>query len=93
MASVLRGRLIALIEPLLNGLGYELIELEYVPSRGSALLRIYIDKLAGADGVAAGDRTEESAVTCDLLSWLPRDSRRWLGHVAPLPCRRGVGPA
>jgi ribosome maturation factor RimP len=63
MASVLRGRLIALIEPLLNGLGYELIELEYVPSRGSALLRIYIDKLAGADGVAAGDRTEESAVT------------------------------
>jgi ribosome maturation factor RimP len=66
MASVLRGRLIALIEPLLNGLGYELIELEYVPSRGSALLRIYIDKiekLVGADRGAAGDRTEESAVT------------------------------
>jgi ribosome maturation factor RimP len=65
MASVLRGRLIALIEPLLNGMGYELIELEYVPQRGSALLRIYIDKPGAADGSLADDRTEEndSAVT------------------------------
>ena len=62
MASVLRGRLIALIEPLLNGLGYELIELEYVPSRGSALLRIFIDKLTatGATAATTGDRTEEN---------------------------------
>jgi ribosome maturation factor RimP len=68
MASVLRGRLIALIEPLLNGLGYELVELEYVPSRGSALLRIYIDQAAsgrpaGVDGAAASDRRNETAVT------------------------------
>jgi ribosome maturation factor RimP len=63
MASVLRGRLIALIEPLLERLGYELIELEYVPNRGNALLRIYIDRLQ-ADGLEAGDREEnESAVT------------------------------
>lgn len=44
MATVLRGRLIALIEPLLTGLGYELIELEFVPGRASSLLRIYIDR-------------------------------------------------
>ena len=62
MASVLRGRLIALIEPLLNGLGYELIELEYVPNRGNALLRIYIDR-SGADGAGADDREDESTVT------------------------------
>ena len=63
MASVLRGRLIALIEPLLERLGYELIELEYVPNRGSALLRIYIDR-SGADGPGADDRKEnEAAVT------------------------------
>jgi ribosome maturation factor RimP len=66
-ASVLRGRLIALIEPLLNGMGYELVELEYVPSRGSALLRLYIDRPI-ADSGDAGDRREEreenaSAVT------------------------------
>jgi ribosome maturation factor RimP len=63
MASVLRGRLIALIEPLLNGLGYELVELEYVPHRGNALLRIYIDKPGangGATGASNGDRTEEN---------------------------------
>jgi ribosome maturation factor RimP len=62
MASVLRGRLIALIEPLLERLGYELVELEYVPNRGNALLRIYIDRIA-ADGGEAGDREEESTVT------------------------------
>ena len=63
MASVLRGRLIALIEPLLERLGYELVELEYVPNRGNALLRIYIDR-SGADGAGADDREEsESAVT------------------------------
>jgi ribosome maturation factor RimP len=63
MASVLRGRLIALIEPLLERLGYELVELEYVPNRGSALLRIYIDRL-GEDRAEAGDREENvSSVT------------------------------
>ena len=59
MASVLRGRLIALIEPLLERLGYELIELEYVPNRGNALLRIYIDRRQ-ADGLEADDRREEA---------------------------------
>jgi ribosome maturation factor RimP len=57
MASVLRGRLIALIEPLLSGLGYELVELEYAPSRGHALLRIYIDR-----PVAADEKTEETVI-------------------------------
>lgn len=67
-ASVLRGRLIALIEPLLNGMGYELVELEYLPTRGNALLRLYIDRPV-ADGDQnigkADDRREEngSAVT------------------------------
>jgi ribosome maturation factor RimP len=63
MASVLRARLIGLIEPLLNGLGYELIELEYAPHRGNALLRIYIDRPQGSDGGADGDRREETTVT------------------------------
>jgi ribosome maturation factor RimP len=60
MASVLRGRLIALIEPLLERLGYELVELEYVANRGNALLRIFIDRL-GADGAGADDREESES--------------------------------
>ena len=71
MASVLRGRLIALIEPLLNGMGYELVELEYVPHRGNALLRLYIDRPV-ADGDQniddAGDRREENASAVTLNS-------------------------
>jgi ribosome maturation factor RimP len=75
MASVLRGRLIALIEPLLNGMGYELVELEYVPHRGNALLRLYIDRPVavgdqgtGQNGGQADDRREQSASTVTLNS-------------------------
>jgi len=67
MASVLRGRLIALIEPLLNGMGYELVELEYLPTRGNALLRLYIDRPVADDG-GAGDREEENASAVTLTS-------------------------
>ena len=64
MASVLRGRLIALIEPLLTGLGYELVELEYVSGRGSALLRIYIDRSAANDDNKTAEEANAS-VTLD----------------------------
>ncbi|HUN26249.1 MAG TPA: ribosome maturation factor RimP [Steroidobacteraceae bacterium] len=47
MAAVLRERLVALIEPLLAQLGYELVELEYAPSRGRGAVRIFIDKPEG----------------------------------------------
>jgi ribosome maturation factor RimP len=47
MAAILRDRLIALIEPLLASLGYELIELEYGAGRSQGTLRIFIDKPEG----------------------------------------------
>jgi ribosome maturation factor RimP len=47
MAAVLRERLVALLEPLLAQLGYELVELEYAPGRGNAVLRIFIDRPEG----------------------------------------------
>jgi len=47
MAAVLRERLIALIEPVLAQLGYELVELEYAPARSNAVLRIFIDQPEG----------------------------------------------
>jgi len=43
----MRDRLIALIEPLAEQLGYELVELEYTASRNGAL-RIFIDRPQGA---------------------------------------------
>jgi ribosome maturation factor RimP len=45
--TMLRDALVALLQPVVEGLGYGLWELEYVPGRGNALLRIYIDAPAG----------------------------------------------
>ncbi len=47
MAMSLREQLIALIEPLLGQLGYELVDLEYAPGRSRSLLRVFIDQPQG----------------------------------------------
>ncbi|HTX24115.1 MAG TPA: ribosome maturation factor RimP [Steroidobacteraceae bacterium] len=47
MAAALRERLVALIEPLLAQLGYELVELTYTPARGRGTVRIFIDRPEG----------------------------------------------
>lgn len=47
MAAALHERLVALIEPLLAQLGYELVDLAYVPARGRGALRIFIDQPQG----------------------------------------------
>ncbi len=43
----LRDRLTALIEPVVESLGYELVLLEFAPSRRTGTLRLYIDAAAG----------------------------------------------
>ena len=47
MSGILRERLVALIEPLLGRLGYELVVLEYSAGRSSSVVRIFIDKPEG----------------------------------------------
>jgi ribosome maturation factor RimP len=47
MAMPLRDKLIALTEPLLLQLGYELVDLEYAPGRAHSLLRVFIDRREG----------------------------------------------
>jgi ribosome maturation factor RimP len=44
---MLAERLNALLEPVVNALGYELVLLEFSPHKGSASLRLYIDAAAG----------------------------------------------
>jgi ribosome maturation factor RimP len=44
MTATLRERLIALIEPVLARLGYELVELEYAARRSQAVVRVFIDR-------------------------------------------------
>jgi ribosome maturation factor RimP len=64
MAAALRERLFALIEPLLARLGYELIELEYVPARGRGTLRLFIDK---PEGIGVDDCERVSREVSALL--------------------------
>lgn len=47
MAAALHERLVVLIEPLLAQLGYELVDLEYIPARGRGALRVFIDRPRG----------------------------------------------
>ena len=51
MAS-LHDRLVELLEPLVESLGYELVLLEFNAHKGSALVRLFID---AAGGVTLGD--------------------------------------
>ena len=60
MVASLRDRLISLTEPLLEGLGYELVDVEYVPGLSQAMLRVYIDWPGGVAPAGVGDETDEN---------------------------------
>jgi ribosome maturation factor RimP len=57
-------RLIALFEPALAELGYELVEVEFVTAQGGATLRVYIDK---PEGIDVEDVSAASPVISELL--------------------------
>jgi ribosome maturation factor RimP len=61
-------RLIARFEPVLKGLGFELIEIEFAPGPGGGTLRIYIDKPPEAEqGIDVEDCAAASHVLSELL--------------------------
>jgi len=64
VTGTLRERLIALIEPLLERLGYELVQLDYSAGRAHAALRVFIDRPAG---VTLDDCTSVSRELSSLL--------------------------
>ena len=47
MAALVRDKLIAISEPLLEQLGYELVDLEYASGHGRGVLRVFIDQPEG----------------------------------------------
>jgi ribosome maturation factor RimP len=58
---VLRDRLLALAEPLLAGLGYELVDIEYAATRSQATVRVYIDWPEGRMSPAAAQAVAAAA--------------------------------
>jgi ribosome maturation factor RimP len=70
MTALLREKLMALSEPLLTQLGYELVDLEYAPGRSHAVLRVFIDRSEGAgpsEGVGLDDCERVSHELAALL--------------------------
>jgi ribosome maturation factor RimP len=66
--TALHDRLIARFEPILRGLGFELIEVEFAPGPGGGILRIYIDKPADAnEAIDVEDCAAASHVISDVL--------------------------
>ena len=72
VTGTLRERIIALIEPLLERLGYELVELEYSAGRAHALLRLFVDR-------------EGAAVTLDDCARISREVSALLDIEDPIP--------
>jgi ribosome maturation factor RimP len=67
MPATLRERLIALIEPLVGRLGYELVDIEQTSGRGSAVVRLFIDR--PSPGSAAADvRGGVGLTDCERVS-------------------------
>jgi ribosome maturation factor RimP len=66
MDRMLRETLTTLLQPVVEGLGYELWELEFAPGRGSALLRVYIDTTGGV-GITVDDCERVSRAVSEVL--------------------------
>jgi ribosome maturation factor RimP len=62
--TALHDRLIARFEPVVAELGFELVEIEFVPGPGGGTLRIYIDH---PEGIDVDDCGEASHVVSELL--------------------------
>lgn len=61
---MLRDRLIELLEPVVNAIGYELVLLEYSPRDGSGMLRLFID---APDGITLDDCEKVSREVAAML--------------------------
>jgi ribosome maturation factor RimP len=86
MPATLRERLIALIEPLVGRLGYELVELEHTAGRGSAVVRLFIDRpFPGAAGSAPADLPPGGGVGLADCERVSREVSALLDVEDPIP--------
>ena len=71
MPVTLRERLIALIEPVLGRMGYELVELEYSAGRSHAVVRLFIDREAGVTLDDCAQVSREVSTVLDVADPIP----------------------
>jgi ribosome maturation factor RimP len=66
--TALHDRLIAQFEPVLQGLGFELVEVEFAPGPGGGTLRVYIDRPPeSAKAIDVEDCADASHVLSEML--------------------------
>ncbi|MFM1887529.1 MAG: ribosome maturation factor RimP [Pseudomonadota bacterium] len=89
MSSSLKDQLLGLAEPLVAGLGYELVDVEYLPGRSSAMVRVYIDWPGGVapDGVGSPDDESRAfeGIGVDDCERVSREFSALLDVEDPLP--------
>jgi ribosome maturation factor RimP len=71
VTGLLRERLIALVEPVLVQLGYELVDLELAPARSHAVVRLYIDAPAGVGLEDCATASREVSALLDVEDPIP----------------------
>ncbi|HEV7986413.1 MAG TPA: ribosome maturation factor RimP [Steroidobacteraceae bacterium] len=71
MAALLREKLIALSEPLLEQLGFELVDLEYARGRAHAVVRVFIDRPQGVGVDDCEHVSHELAALLDVEDPVP----------------------
>jgi ribosome maturation factor RimP len=71
MTALVREKLMALSEPLLARLGYELVDLEYAPGRAHAVVRVFIDAPEGVGVDDCGRVSHELAALLDVEDPVP----------------------
>ncbi len=71
----MRDTLLTSLEPQVEALGLELVDLDYAPSQGGGLLRLYIDRPGS---------TPENGVTVDDCETVSRHVSEWLDEKEPI---------
>ncbi len=71
VTGLLRERLIALVEPVLVRLGYELVDLELDPARSHAVVRLFIDAPAGVALEDCARASREVSAMLDVEDPIP----------------------
>jgi ribosome maturation factor RimP len=67
----LRERLMALVEPVLERLGYELVDLEYSAARAHSVVRLFIDAPAGVALEDCATASREVSAVLDVEDPIP----------------------
>jgi ribosome maturation factor RimP len=72
---MLGTKLTQILEPVVESLGYELVLLEYMPQRGGATLRLFIDSLGGITLKDCERVSREVSAVLDVEDPLPQGYR------------------